>query len=366
MSSSAAPENKQRAAHALEERRNGEPLSPHCVDALAGQRVLVVGDLMLDAYLLGDAERISPEAPVPVVRIEKERHLLGGAGNVARNITALGGKATLLGVTGEDREADLLGSLVEREGIRPCLVPVSGRPTTVKTRVMAQRQQMLRLDREDASPLPEGPLRRVLSRFDSMLDEHDIIILSDYNKGLVSPVFMDHVRLRLQTAGKRKRLLVDPKPANTALYQGAFLMTPNTREAGECAGCSVRTREGILRAGQRLLKQPGCPRLLITLGADGMALFCGPDDVRHIPAMARDVFDVTGAGDTVIATLGLGLAAGLDLLTACILANYAAGLVVAKVGAATVSPAELATAISRLPVPALSQWNRSCAEPPRT
>lgn len=356
----AAPEKKCSPAPASDERGENKatsPLSPHCVEALAGRRVLVVGDLMLDAYLLGDAERISPEAPVPVVRIESERHLLGGAGNVARNVTALGGKATLLGVTGKDREADLLCSLVEQEGISPCLVPVAGRPTTVKTRVMAQRQQMLRLDREDASPLPEGPLRSVLSRFDRMLDEHDVIILSDYNKGLVSPSFMDHVRRRLAAAGKDKRLLVDPKPANTALYQGAFLMTPNTREAGECAGCSVRTREDILRAGQRLLKEPGCPCLLITLGADGMALFCGPDDVRHIPTMARDVFDVTGAGDTVIATLGLGLAAGLDLLTACILANYAAGLVVAKVGAATVSPHELAAAVTQLPFPSLSQWN---------
>lgn len=335
-------------------------LSPRCVEELSGRRVLVVGDLMLDAYLFGDADRISPEAPVPVVRIEEERHLLGGAGNVARNIAALGGRATLLGVTGDDREASILRSLVEQEGINPCLVPVKSRPTTVKTRVMARRQQMLRLDREDASPLPEEALRVVLSRFDDMIEEHDIIILSDYAKGIVSPAFMAHVQRRIELAKSEKRLLVDPKPANTALYQGAFLMTPNTREAGECAGCGVRTREDIVRAGRRLLEEPGCPCLLITLGADGMALFSGSDDIWHIPTMARDVFDVTGAGDTVIATLGLGLAADLDLLAACMLANYAAGLVVARVGAATVSPEELASAIRHLPAPSLSRWSECC------
>lgn len=360
LSGCVAPTEKGVSGSGQEEAMHRKVLSPQCVEDLSGRRVLVVGDLMLDAYLFGDAERISPEAPVPVVRIEEERHLLGGAGNVARNIAALGGKATLLGVTGEDREAVILRSLLDREGITPCLVSASSRPTTVKTRVMARRQQMVRLDREDASPLPKDALLAVLSHFDDLLEEHDIIILSDYAKGIVSPEFMTHVMRRIDLAGREKRLLVDPKPANAPLYQGAFLMTPNTREAGECAGCPVHAREDIVRAGLRLLKDPGCPCLLITLGAEGMALFSGSDEIWHIPTMARDVFDVTGAGDTVIATLGLGLAAGMDLLAACMLANYAAGLVVARVGAATVSPEELAEAIRHLPAPALSRWSACC------
>lgn len=281
-------------------------LTPDVVGGLAGKRVLVVGDIMLDAYLIGDADRISPEAPVPVVRIEKERYLLGGAGNVARNIVALGGVATLAGVMGKDASADRIRGLVRDEGICGAFVALPQRPTTVKTRVMARRQQMLRLDSEDASP-------------------HQV------------------------------KVLIDPKPSNVGLYGGSFLLTPNTKETGECAGMPVRSREEILAAGRAILEKVGCPHLLTTLGSDGMALFSGPSEVWHVPTMAQDVFDVTGAGDTVIATLGLGLAAGLPLLASCVLANYAAGLVVAQVGAAVASPDALREAIRELPV-TITKW----------
>ena len=329
-------------------------LTPEAVERLAGKRVLVVGDIMLDAYLMGDADRISPEAPVPVVRIESERYLLGGAGNVARNIAALGGVATLAGAVGEDGSASQVRSLVNAEGIRSALIPFSGRPTTVKTRIMARRQQMLRLDQEDARPFSAAEQEAVLDVLAAELADHDVVILSDYNKGLVSAPFMARFRALLAGCGHPVKVLVDPKPGNAALYGGSYLLTPNTKETGECAGLPVRNREEILAAGRAILEKVGCPYLLTTLGPDGMALFSGPD-VWHVPTMAQDVFDVTGAGDTVIASVGLGLAAGLELLPACVLANYAAGLVVAQVGAAVASPQALRQGIDELPV-TISKW----------
>lgn len=329
-------------------------LTSDAVERLAGKRVLVVGDIMLDAYLMGDADRISPEAPVPVVRIESERYLLGGAGNVARNIAALGGVATLAGAVGEDASASQVRSLVNAEGIRSALIPFSGRPTTVKTRVMARRQQMLRLDQEDARPFSPAEQEAVLAVLAVELADHDVVILSDYNKGLVSASFMARFRALLAGCGHPVKVLVDPKPGNASLYGGSYLLTPNTKETGECAGLPVRSREEILAAGRAILEKVGCPYLLTTLGPDGMALFSGPD-VWHVPTMAQDVFDVTGAGDTVIASVGLGLAAGLELLPACVLANYAAGLVVAQVGAAVASPQALRQVIDDLPV-AISKW----------
>ena len=329
-------------------------LTPDVVGDLSGKRVLVVGDVMLDAYLMGDADRISPEAPVPVVRIERERYLLGGAGNVARNIVALGGVATLIGSMGEDASADRIRALVRDEGIGGAFVTLPLRPTTVKTRVMARRQQMLRLDQEDASPFSDDEQEAVLSVVAAQLPDHEVVILSDYSKGLVSAAFMDRFRALLASCPHPVKVLIDPKPSNVGLYGGSFLLTPNTKETGECAGMPVRSREEILAAGRSILGKVGCPHLLTTLGPDGMALFSGAD-VWHVPTMAQDVFDVTGAGDTVIATLGLGLAAGVPLLASCVLANYAAGLVVAQVGAAVASPEALREAIRDLPV-VITKW----------
>ncbi len=330
-------------------------LTPEAVDGLAGKPVLVVGDLMLDAYLMGDADRISPEAPVPVVRIERERYLLGGAGNVARNIVALGGVATLIGSVGEDASAERIRSLIQGEGINGALVALPGRPTTVKTRVMARRQQMLRLDQEDASLFSPAELESVLAVIAARLPGHEVLILSDYSKGLVSSAFMARLRTLLAACPHPVKVLVDPKPSNVGLYGGSFLLTPNTKETGECAGLPVRNRADILSAGRAILEKVGCPHLLTTLGPDGMALFSGPSEVWHVPTVAQDVFDVTGAGDTVIAALGLGLAAGMPLLASCVLANYAAGLVVAQVGAAVASPEALREAIRDLPVQ-ITRW----------
>ena len=232
-------------------------LTPDVVGGLAGKRVLVVGDIMLDAYLIGDVDRISPEAPVPVVRIEKERYLLGGAGNVARNIVALGGVATLAGVMGKDASADRIRGLVRDESICGAFVALPQRPTTVKTRVMARRQQMLRLDSEDASPLSSADQEALLSVITEQLPAHDVVILSDYSKGIVSLSFMSRLRGLLAASPHQVKVLIDPKPSNVGLYGGSFLLTPNTKETGECAGMPVRSREEILAAGRAILEKVG-------------------------------------------------------------------------------------------------------------
>ena len=329
---------------------------PELVPALANQSVLVIGDLMLDAYLCGDAERISPEAPVPVVRIEDRRHYLGGAGNVARNVAALGGRATLVGLVGKDHAGDLLEKLLHDQGVCPGLVRLAERPTTVKTRILARRQQMLRLDEEDARPVTDQDLDNLLSTLGEHIQGHEIIVISDYNKGLITPAFMNGLNRLCAALPRPPRLLVDPKPVNMPLFGQATLLTPNARETGESVGLPTRTPEEILLAGRRILEKTGCANLLTTLGPDGMALFLGTDQVFHVPTTAREVFDVTGAGDTVIATLALALAANIDILPACVLANYAAGVVVAQVGAAVVRPEELIRTMHERPLPQITRW----------
>jgi len=319
--------------------------APDILPALCGKRVLVIGDLMLDTYLAGDADRISPEAPVPVVRVESESHLLGGAGNVASNIAALGGQATIIGVIGEDAAADTLSALFEMRGIHALPVRLN-RPTTVKTRILARRQQMLRLDRECTLPLTPGERSELIRIIRDEAARHQVIILSDYAKGLFDTDFMAEFNALLRNLPQPAAVLVDPKPQHFPLFSRSTLLTPNLKETGEGIRMPVRSREEILAAGREVLRSIGCRHLLCTLGSEGMALFLSADEVWHIPATSLDVFDVTGAGDTVIATIGLATAAGFTLLTACILANCAAGIVVGKVGAATASPRELADALA--------------------
>lgn len=330
---------------------------PEIVSRLRNKAVLVIGDIMLDTYLSGDADRISPEAPVPIVRIEQERHLLGGAGNVARNITALGGRATLIGTVGEDISAACVRELLAADRVKASLLTLSGRNTTVKTRILARGQQMLRLDKEQTLSLNTEERKHLLNLIATELKEPDVIIISDYSKGIVSSSFMTELKQLIVSCSRKIAILIDPKPDHTSMYEGTFLLTPNTKETGECAGMPVRNREEILTAGKKLLQQLQIRHLLTTLGAEGMALFLSPHEVWHIPTMAQNVFDVTGAGDTVIATLGLALASGVELLPASVLANYAAGLVVAQVGAATASPEQLSEAIGHLPIPHLTRWD---------
>ncbi len=326
------------------------------VTSLAGNEVLVIGDLMLDSYLIGDAERLSPEAPVPVVAVTEEKYCLGGAGNVARNVAALGGKVTLIGLTGKDTSGQNMARLLHEDGIIASLVESTTRPTTVKSRVMARHQQILRLDYEDTRPLQDAEFYSLIEQIKTHIVGKRVIIVSDYNKGLVSVSFMKSLQKLQQTHAPNAHILVDPKPHNVHAYEGVSLLTPNTKETGEAAVLPVRTKEEILIAGRRLLDLASCKHLLTTLGHEGMALFLSKDEVWHIPTMAQSVFDVTGAGDTVIATLGLALAAGYEHLPSCTLANYAAGLVVAQVGAGVATPDGLIQAIETLPTPTISRW----------
>lgn len=316
---------------------------------LAGQKVLIIGDLMLDHYLTGKVERISPEAPVPVVRVERETHVLGGAGNVARNIAQLGGQPVLAGMRGTDIHGATLQELCSSSGLETRIVTSENRPTTIKTRVMASNQQIVRVDHEDLGQPQQEELDRLFELIADDLRNAPVIILSDYGKGLICRPFMDRLWSELQSLQSRPWVLVDPKTVNYDLYHGVDLLTPNTKEAGEGAGMAVNSIESAVEAGRKLFDRLGCRHLLVTLGGDGMALFHDRQNVSHIPTFARNVFDVTGAGDTVIATLALGLAAGGSLVDSSTLANHAAGIVVAQIGAATASPAEIIESMDELP-----------------
>ncbi len=326
------------------------------VPGLAGKKVLLVGDVMLDEYLTGEAERISPEAPVPVVRVFGERHVLGGAGNVARNLCSLGGIPHVICVTGTGSGAERMDSLLDKEGIERSFVRIAGRKTTCKTRVIAGRQQMLRIDREDTSPIGADALDQLLDHVARHLEAHDVVIVSDYGKGVVSQAFMERLTALRDASSARPLILVDPKTPNFRWYKRVFMLTPNAKETSEGANLPVGTREEIVAAGQAIFDSLECERLLTTLGPRGMALFENRQTVWHIPTMAQEVFDVTGAGDTVIATAALSLAAGHGLLESCMLANCAAGIVVGHVGAATVTPAVLTKAILQGMVPVVERW----------
>jgi rfaE bifunctional protein kinase chain/domain len=323
---------------------------------LAGARVLICGDAMLDEYLFGDAERISPEAPIPIVHVDDSRVLVGGAGNVARNIRALGGEVCLISVCGVDEGAATLKALLHEEGVTTMLQHEPGRPTTLKTRILARQQQMLRVDRETAGPLAEETRNGLLAKLAEAMPQYDVFVISDYGKGLVSATLMDGIRSLAAKMPVPPRILVDPKVPNLSCYTGADLLTPNAKETSEGTHMPVNSPEAIMAAGRTLMARLASRHLLTTLGARGMALFLAPDEIWHIPTMAREVFDVTGAGDTVIATVALALAAGVSLIDACLLANYAAGIVVGEVGAATTSLERLMATMQSLPRPDVVRW----------
>jgi len=307
----------------------------------SGRRVLILGDLMLDRFVFGEASRVSPEAPVPVVEVKKEISYPGGAANVAVNIGSLGGVPVPVGIVGEDAEAACLRRELEKRGITiDGLIPAGSRPTCVKTRIIARHQQICRIDREDRSPLPAIIQKRVMSAFSAALPEADAVIISDYAKGLLSPPLLKQA-LR-QASVLKKTVCVDPKLRDFSLYAPAYVITPNISELEKASGIPITGVKDLIRAGKNFLAASNIAHLLITRGEDGMTLL-GKDApaVVHIPAIAREVFDVTGAGDTVIATLTLGLTAGLSMPDAAALANFAAGIVVGKLGTASTTPEEL-------------------------
>ena len=303
-------------------------------DAAASARVLVVGDVMLDRYWFGDVERISPEAPVPVVKIARTEERPGGAANVARNAAALGAQATLLSVVGDDEPGAALAKLLARERVKTSLLRDPSLPTTVKLRVIGRQQQLLRIDFETA-PSHEV-LSAKLTDYERLLRDTDLVVLSDYGKGGLA-----HIATMIELArAAGKRVLVDPKGEDFSRYRGATLLTPNRGEFREVVGRWKDEAELAVKA-DLLRRELDLEALLVTRSEEGMSLFTA-DGALTIPAQAREVFDVSGAGDTVIATLGVVLAAGGSLPAAVRIANEAAGVVVAKLGTAVVQPHELA------------------------
>ncbi len=303
-------------------------------------RIVVVGDLMLDVYLAGGVSRISPEAPVPVVHVLEERIALGGAANVAANIAALGAHCDLIGYIGSDiAGAQVLSTLAAVEGgaLKAHLVERSDRPTTTKTRVMARKQQVVRFDREDDTDLPDECVTELCDRLRQSIPTAEVLVLEDYNKGVLTPAV---IQTALALAKEHNvPVAVDPKFRHIFEYNGAMVFKPNAFELSAALGTPVRADDdGWLEdARQRF----GCEHLLATLGEQGMVLRSPDQATFRIPALAREVFDVSGAGDTVIASLAVALAAGADVRDAAMLANFAAGIEVAKPGVATVKPAEI-------------------------
>jgi D-beta-D-heptose 7-phosphate kinase/D-beta-D-heptose 1-phosphate adenosyltransferase len=316
------------------------------LDRLAGARVAVIGDVMLDRYVYGEAERISPEAPVPVLRVREENEMLGGAGNVLRNLAALGAKAACLAAVGEDDDGKRVGELLAREpGVSPAIVTAAGRTTIRKTRFVAGGHQLLRVDRERVEALPAAAERQAMASIEAVLAGAKAVVLSDYGKGLLSAPVIAAV---LAAAARLKvPVLADPKGRDFAKYRGAALVTPNRKELGETADLPAGTDAEIEAAARAVRERSGIAAVLATRGAQGMTLLDATGAVHHIAAEAREVFDVSGAGDTVIATVAAGLAAGLPLLDAVRIANCAAGIVVGKAGTAVAYPAEIRMALER-------------------
>lgn len=308
------------------------------------RRLVVLGDLMLDRFVWGEVRRISPEAPVPVVEVKNETLHSGGAGNVVVNLTALGAKALTIGVTGDDATGVLLRETLRGKGgdTRGVIADAS-RPTTIKTRIVAHNQQMLRTDHESRQPVSQAIEDEVIARFGESLDDADAVIVSDYDKGLLTPRILQ-ITLEIAQA-RRVPVCLDPKIRNFAHYRPVTVITPNQSEAERASGIEITSEASLKAAAQRIRELLDCPHVMITRGEHGMTLLNADDSLTHIPTFAREVYDVTGAGDTVIATLALSLAAGAQLSEAAILANHAAGIVVGKVGTATTSRPELEAAL---------------------
>jgi rfaE bifunctional protein kinase chain/domain len=296
-------------------------------------RLLVVGDVMLDRYWFGDTGRISPEAPVPVVQVAKIDERLGGAANVARNASALGAKTTILGVIGQDEAGKRVEQLLQESGVQSQLQADSKVPTTVKLRVIARQQQLIRLDFEETPS--QNSLDEKLKRFESLLPQVDVVILSDYGKGALEQV---SAMIALAKANK-KLVLVDPKGDAYSKYKGATVLTPNRSELRQVIG-QWSDEADLTKRAQSLRQELELSALLLTRSEEGMTLFT-EKGTEHVRAQAREVFDVSGAGDTVIATLAVAMAAGWPLERAMALANRAGGIVVGKLGTATVSAEEL-------------------------
>ncbi len=310
------------------------------IDGFVGKRILVIGDLMLDEFIWGRVRRISPEAPVPVVEVERQTLAIGGAGNVVSNLAALGATPVMLGVVGDDDDAQRLTSKLRAIGVESdTLVRDSSRPTTLKTRIIAHNQQVVRADRESRKPVSAEIENQIINLFHREMENADALVVSDYNKGLLTESLL--ARALASARNRGLTVCVDPKARNFSRYQPLTIITPNTQEAAEAAGIAIEDEARLIEAGRRILTAIDCRAALITRGEEGMSLFTAEGEATHIPTVAREVYDVTGAGDTVIATLAAALAAGASFVEAAVLANHAAGVVVGKLGTAAVARDEL-------------------------
>ena len=301
-------------------------------------RILVVGDLMIDHYLWGKCERISPEAPVQVVAVEKETSVLGGAGNVINNLKALGAKVDVISVIGDDASASELRSLLQNIGVSDeQLITQKGRATSKKSRIIASQQQVVRYDKESTDDIDEATQQRLLAHFTTLLPNYDAVLLSDYGKGVLTAKL---TKALIAEANRTDiKVLVDPKGKDYSKYSGAYLLTPNKKEAAEASGIEIDTTEALHKAITHLKLQCNLSVSLITLSEEGIAVY--DESLRIHPTVAREVYDVTGAGDTVLASLGFALSCGYDIDSAVKFANLAAGVVVGKIGSATATLNEI-------------------------
>ena len=315
------------------------------IDHFPESHILVIGDIIMDRYIWGDVSRISPEAPVPVVEVRQETVMLGGAANVVKNISSLGGKSILCGVIGEDQTGrEIIERLNALNVAEDSIIIEPKRPTSIKTRIIAQNQQVVRFDRESRKGIGPESIRKLLGTIKEKLNDIDAIIVADYGKGVISADVMRGLRELVE--GSDIILGVDPKTDNFEYYAGIDVITPNHHEAGEFCRLKIVDEDTLIQAGLQMIETLNCRSVLITQGKDGMTLFENSGEISHIPTVARKVFDVTGAGDTVISTLCLGLASGMDLKSAAIISNFAAGIVVGELGTSTVTAEELKSAIT--------------------
>ncbi len=310
------------------------------ISKFSDTKILVVGDLILDEFIWGKVDRISPEAPVPVVRADKETYLPGGASNVASNIAALGAEVSVAGVIGNDRRGEELASLMLDGGINTeGLIVDEDRPTTQKSRIVAHHQQVVRIDREKSEDLSKDTLDQLIEYVKGKIPEVDAVVIEDYGKGVITASLLKAI---VKFAKQNKKIItVDPKENHFSYYKGVTAITPNHKEAQDAVGIKITDRGSLKKTGLKLLKDLNCRAVLITLGEEGMCLFEKSGKITHIPTAAQEVFDVSGAGDTVIACFTLALASRASMVDAARISNVAAGIVVEKVGVAATTGEEL-------------------------
>ena len=314
------------------------------IDRFHRSKVLVVGDIMVDQFIWGKVSRISPEAPVPVVQVTSENLLLGGCANVLNNVFSMGGKVAISGIIGSDSMGTWLIDTLQKMNIDTAGVIVEReRPTIVKTRIIAHHQQVVRFDREDKRAVAQDSLQKIIAYIQSTENDLGAVIISDYNKGVFSQNLIEKIQ---EITSKRGIILcIDPKQSDFSLYRGCDLITPNRQETERALGREIETRDDLIQGGSTLIRDFGFKALLVTMGEEGMTLFEHNGAITHIPAVAREVFDVTGAGDTVIGVFALCVAAGATSKEAAVLANHAAGIAVGKVGTAPVYRDDLKKAL---------------------